>query len=170
MDRDALQVIMVDVADLHELPDNPRNGDVEAVCKSYERFGQRKPIVARHNADGQLVVYSGNHQLKAVKLLGWSQMAVHLADDLTEEEALAFALADNRVSDLGTYDSKLMQLALDSISHNPALVEASSMTDLVKEDLSDLPDFEDFDWPMPKDKSEQKSTVACPECGCEFVP
>jgi hypothetical protein len=33
---------------LTPLPENPRQGDVEAVARSYATFGQRKPIVARH--------------------------------------------------------------------------------------------------------------------------
>ena len=33
------------------LPGNPRKGNVEAVVKSYEKFGQRKPIVARREPD-----------------------------------------------------------------------------------------------------------------------
>jgi hypothetical protein len=31
----------------------PRKGDVAAVARSYERFGQQKPVVARHKADGR---------------------------------------------------------------------------------------------------------------------
>jgi hypothetical protein len=77
---------------------------VEAVKASYLRFGQRKPIVVRTGDDGQAVVVAGNHQLKAVRELGWEQVAVVWADDLTADEATAFALADNRVADLGSYD------------------------------------------------------------------
>ena len=101
---DGLTDLLHPVADLHELPGNPRRGDVEAVKASYQRFGQRKPIVVRTGDDGQVVVVAGNHQLKAVRELGWEQVAVVWADDLTADEATAFALADNRVADLGSYD------------------------------------------------------------------
>jgi len=101
---DELSPLLFPVADLHELPGNPRRGDVEAVRRSYEAFGQRKPIVARKDADGRCVVVAGNHQLKAARELGWEQIAVVWADDLTDNEAKAFALADNRVADLGSYD------------------------------------------------------------------
>ena len=101
---DGLTDLLHPVADLHELPGNPRRGDVEAVKASYLRFGQRKPIVVRTGDGGQVVVVAGNHQLKAVRELGWEQVAVVWADDLTADEATAFALADNRVADLGSYD------------------------------------------------------------------
>lgn len=40
---DALKQLAVPVDDLKLLSGNPRKGDVEAVKKSYARFGQRKP-------------------------------------------------------------------------------------------------------------------------------
>ena len=50
------------VAKLSPLPGNPRRGDVQSVARSYSTFGQRKPIVARREGDGGIVV-AGNHQL-----------------------------------------------------------------------------------------------------------
>ena len=66
------------------LPGNPRKGNVEAVVKSYEKFGQRKPIVARlEKQDGNQVytVISGNHQLLAAIKLGWTHIAATVVDE-----------------------------------------------------------------------------------------
>lgn len=105
---EGLETLLAPVDSLTPLPGNPRRGDVAAVAESYRRFGQRKPIVVRSMDDGTTVVVAGNHQLQAAVHLGWTEIAVVWADDLSEEDANAFALADNRVGDLGGYDSEAL--------------------------------------------------------------
>ena len=131
---DELTPFLVPVESLSELPGNPRRGDVEAVKRSYERFGQRKPIVARRSEDGTAVVVAGNHQLKAARELGWGSIAAVWADDLSDDEARGFALADNRVADLGGYDDAMLSQLILSVSDNDDLLAASgwSVTDLDK--------------------------------------
>jgi ParB-like chromosome segregation protein Spo0J len=104
-----LEPLAVPIGDLKPLPGNPRRGDIVAVAGSYRRFGQRKPLVARR--DGTVI--SGNHQLEAARGLGWTHVAVVWTDD-DDTTGRAFALADNRTSDLGTYDTEaLTNLLLD---------------------------------------------------------
>ena len=88
------------IGSLQSLEGNPRRGNVEAIAASLSRFGQRKPLTARSS---DRVVIAGNHTLAAAISLGWSEVAVVFVDD-DESESLAFALADNRMSDLGEYD------------------------------------------------------------------
>jgi len=90
--------------DLQLLPGNPRRGNVEAVARSLEAFGQRKPVVARR---GDRVVIAGNHTLQAARVLGWAEIAVVWVDD-DEVTSKAFALADNRTAELGDYDEGLL--------------------------------------------------------------
>lgn len=97
-----IAALAVDINTLVPLEGNPRRGDVEAVKASYLRFGQRKPITANRQQDGR-VVTAGNHQLQAAKELGWTKIAVVWTED-DEEDALAWAVADNRVSDLAYND------------------------------------------------------------------
>jgi ParB-like chromosome segregation protein Spo0J len=125
---DELTPFLVPVGDLSELPGNPRRGDVEAVKRSYATFGQRKPIVGRRMDDGTSVVVAGNHQLKAARELGWSHIAVVWADDLTDDEAKAFALADNRVAELGGYDDESLTRLLEEVAEDSALLAATGYT------------------------------------------
>lgn len=90
---------------------NPRKGDVESIKKSYERFGQRKPIVA-DRATGEII--AGNHQYLAAKELGWSEMAVVFVDD-DRETAIAYGVADNRIGQLGEWDVEELVFALEEI-------------------------------------------------------
>jgi site-specific DNA-methyltransferase (adenine-specific) len=118
---DDLITLAYPIEKLKHLDGNPRKGNVEAVKKSYEKFGQRKPIVA--TKDGEVI--SGNHQLAAARELGWYKIAVVFTDD-DELTAKAFALADNRTADLGTYDDDLLADMLGSVSSDLELLEATS--------------------------------------------
>ena len=118
---DDLTTLAYPIEKLKHLDGNPRKGNVEAVKKSYEKFGQRKPIVA--TKDGEVI--SGNHQLAAARELGWNKIAVVFTND-DKLTAKAFALADNRTADLGTYDDDLLADMLGSVSSDLELLEATS--------------------------------------------
>lgn len=91
------------VGSLILLPDNPRHGDIGAISQSLERFGQQKPIVV--NRDG--VILAGNHTFQAAKALGWEEIWV-AESELEGADQPGFALADNRLSDLATYDHDIL--------------------------------------------------------------
>lgn len=138
-----LKALAVPINKLKPLPGNPRRGDVEAVRRSYERFGQRKPIVAQR--DGTVI--AGNHQLKAAQALGWSEMAVVWVDD-DEQTAKAFALADNRTADLGSYDNDALAELLADVATDPELLLATGysladidylISDTRPDDVDDVP-------------------------------
>lgn len=103
------------VEDLELLEGNPRQGNTGAVAASLERFGQRKPIVYRE-ANGVKTVVAGNHTLMAARELGWTEIAAVAANDLNEDEARAYAIADNRTQDLGTYDDELLATMVQKIN------------------------------------------------------
>ncbi len=108
-------------------PDNPRHGDVAAVARSYATFGQRKAIVARREGDGGIVI-AGNRQLAAAQQLGWTHIAVVWVDD-DDLTARAFALADNRTADLGTYDDSDLLAMLQAVRDADAELFASTAYD-----------------------------------------
>ena len=123
-----LAPLAADVDSLHQLPGNPRKGDVAAVARSLETFGQRKPIVARR--DGTII--AGNHTWAAARELGWDQIAVVWVDD-DDSTAQAFALADNRTAELGSYDEGLLAALVAEVHGvDPDLLDATgwSGTDL----------------------------------------
>jgi site-specific DNA-methyltransferase (adenine-specific) len=122
------------ITELKLLPGNPRRGDIEAVKRSLEAFGQRKPIVVRRTDN---VVIAGNHTLQAAQALGWAEIAVVWVDD-DEVTSKAFALADNRTAELGDYDEEaLADLINDVGSLNPGLLESSGWDDKAVQELLD---------------------------------
>lgn len=108
---------------LELLPGNPRRGDVDAIARSLNQFGQRKPIVARR--DGTVI--AGNHTLQAARQLDWSDVAVVWVDD-DDVTAAAFALADNRTNDFGTYDEQLLAAMIGQVLDDEELLAATSYT------------------------------------------
>jgi DNA modification methylase len=119
---------------LQLLPGNPRRGDIEAVKRSLDAFGQRKPIVVRRSDN---VVIAGNHTLQAAQALGWDEIAVVWVDD-DDVTSKAFALADNRTAELGDYDEEaLADLINDVGSLNPGLLESSGWDDKSVQELLD---------------------------------
>ena len=121
------------VEDLKPLERNPRKGDVDAIKASYSQFGQLKPIVAVEDEDGKFTVIAGNHQLRAAKELGWQEIAVAVVS-LSEQEALAFALADNKISELGNNDGELLFDLISEVSNS----------DFIQDDLFDAIGWDDF--------------------------
>ena len=61
-----------------------------------------------------MVVRAGNGRLMAAKALGWTHLAALIVDE-TEVEAVAFAIADNRTSDLSTFDDEALAKLLQSL-------------------------------------------------------
>jgi hypothetical protein len=92
---------------------------VDAIAKSYAKFGQRKPIVVRKMGDGPNgptgQVIAGNHQLQAAKQLGWSHIAAIFVED-DEATARAYAIADNRTAELAEWDKLTLSSTLEELA------------------------------------------------------
>jgi hypothetical protein len=98
----------IDIKDLILDPQNARLHDkrnLEAIAKSLQKFGQRKPIVI----DASNTIVAGNGTVTAAKNIGWGQiLAVRVPSDWTAEQIKAYALADNRTSELAEWDSTIL--------------------------------------------------------------
>ena len=85
---------------------NPRANDsaVDAVARSIEQFGFRQPIVV--DTDGVIVV--GHTRWKAAAKLGLTEVPVHVAREMTPEQAKAYRIADNKTGELAQWDFELL--------------------------------------------------------------
>ncbi len=102
-----MQIITVHPDSLTPYDKNPRRNDsaVKAVADSIRRYGFRQPIVV----DGDHVIVVGHTRWKAAKSLGLAQVPVHVAKDLTPEQARSYRLADNRLNELAEWDLDLLR-------------------------------------------------------------
>lgn len=123
--------LLVPIDELSLFPGNPRQGDVDAIARSLEVFGQRKPIVATREG----VVVAGNHTLLAAQRLGWTQLAVVRVDD-DDTMAQAYALADNRTAELGGYDVVALAEMIQAVQEADEKLLAA-----ISYDTADLDDF-----------------------------
>jgi hypothetical protein len=95
---------------------NPHNGNIPAIMASYAQFGQLKSIVVHTNEDEEdtYTIIAGNHQAEAALRMGWTHIAATKFQG-TRKEAIAFALADNRTTQLGSDDPVLLHQALSMV-------------------------------------------------------
>jgi DNA modification methylase len=98
------------ISDIQPYDKNPRRNDaaVDAVAASLREFGFRQPIVV----DGGGVIVVGHTRWKAARKLGLEHGPVHVATDLTPEQARAYRIADNQTASIATWDYDLLPLEL----------------------------------------------------------
>lgn len=108
MSRVNIQYLPVD--SLKPYARNPRNNEeaIKHVAESIREFGFKVPIVV----DEDYVIVSGHTRLLASKELGYKEVPVIIADDLTDEQVKAFRLADNKVSEVSQWDEALLKLEM----------------------------------------------------------
>jgi hypothetical protein len=92
---------------------NPRKNDpaVAAVAQSLTAFGWRQPIVV----DSAGVIVVGHTRWKAAKQLGYTEVPVHIATDLTPEQAKAYRIADNQTASISEWDLERLTAELLSL-------------------------------------------------------
>lgn len=101
---------------------NPRRGAVDEIAQSLKKRGQYRPIVVNLGLKTGRVneILAGNHTWMAARKLGWASIQATTVD-VDDEGAAAIVVADNRLADLGTYDSKSLEELLGSLSDTEGL-------------------------------------------------
>ena len=112
---ESLQSLAIPIEQLQHDPNNARlhgKKNMQTVMASLDRFGQRLPIVVQKKG---MVVRVGNARMQAAKDLGWTHLAAVVVDE-GDVEATAFALVDNRSSELGEWDMQVLTAELQSLN------------------------------------------------------
>ena len=90
---------------------------IKAIAKSLQEFGQQRPLVVDKNN----IVYAGNGTLQAALSLNWEKVDVVVLPFDDPIKCRAFAIADNRTSDLSTWDNAELVKSLEEISNHNLL-------------------------------------------------
>ena len=110
---------------------NPRKDQaVDKVASSINEYGFQQPIVV----DKNMVVVVGHTRLMGAKKLGLKRVPTVIAD-LTETQAKAYRIADNRINEDSTWDMELLNLEIAGLS------EVDFDLDLLGFDSSELDKF-----------------------------
>jgi DNA modification methylase len=125
-------VYMIPLGELTPWDLNYRRGDIAAIRKSLRQFGLNGALRVRNR-----VVMAGNQTLAALKEMheagedppakvliengSWMIPAIDLSH-LSDDEAVAFAIADNRTHDLGSDDQAQLALLLSQFDSDSDLL------------------------------------------------
>jgi DNA modification methylase len=111
------QISLLAIGELVPAPDNPRKHSrqqVRAIARSIKAFGFNQPIlIDRHRQ-----IVAGHGRYEASKLLGLTQVPVVFLDHLTETQAKAYRIGDNKLSDRSSFDDVMVARQLKELSES----------------------------------------------------
>jgi hypothetical protein len=110
IDELKIEYVPVDEVMLH--PDNPNNGDMEAISESIRVNGLYQPIIVQKSTG---LILAGNHRYMALAAQGNAEVPV-IYVDVDDQAAKKIMLADNRTARLGQDDPGLLAAMLEEIT------------------------------------------------------
>lgn len=145
----SLHIINQPISELHEYERNPRKNNevIDQMKQCIREFGFRIPIVAQ--SDGTIV--DGHLRYKAAKALGYTEVPVVLADDLSEAQIKAFRLVANQSANWASWDEELLKLELEDLKNLDFDLDLTGFDSEEIESLLDsssenpIEDHDDFD-------------------------
>ena len=108
-----MKIVNMKITDIVPYEKNPRfnEGAIDAVADSIKEFGFRAPIVV----DCNHVIICGHTRLLAAKKLGLATVPVHIAADLTPEQAKAYRIADNKTGEIAEWNFELLPVEIKEL-------------------------------------------------------
>ena len=116
MEQRKIEYTIVDINSVETHPKNVRQGDIGAISESLKAHGQYRPIVVDRRTNR---ILAGNHTWKAAKALGWQEINAGFIETKDDDEALRILLADNRTTDLASYDDSGLAELLKHLEETP---------------------------------------------------
>lgn len=101
----------IDISKIIPYVNNPRkNLNADKVASSIKEFGWQQPIVV----DKDYVIIVGHTRYEAAKKLGLDKVPITIAD-ITPTQAKAYRIADNRLNQDSSWDTKLLNLEFNDL-------------------------------------------------------
>ena len=113
--KGAGKLTFVPIRDLRADPGNPRKHSriqVRAIARSIDAFGFNAPILV----DKRNQIVAGHGRYEAAQLLGLEKIPIISLDHLTETQARAYLLADNKLAERSSWDDASLALQLKELS------------------------------------------------------
>lgn len=111
-----IAIVYRTITDLHPDPKNPRAHSakqIDQIARSIDTFGFNAPVLI----DGTQKIIAGHGRLLAAKKLGFSEVPTIGLEHLTEAEARAYMIADNRLTDTSVWDDDLLAESFTFLSN-----------------------------------------------------
>lgn len=139
---------------------------VDKIAKQISEVGFLVPIVV----DKDHVVIAGHGRLLAAKSLNMQEVPVVVADHLTEDQVMAWRIADNKVAE-SPFDMQLLAFDLQTLElHGVDLTMSGISMDEAKAIVASLsgPEIAPEKPPSAPAPGSTKLQHQCPQCGFEF--
>jgi len=117
----AKEVVTVRIEAVQPHPRNPRQGDVAAIVESIRANGFVAPLLVQQST---AYILAGNHRWLAAREIGMAEVPV-IWLDVDDDRALRILLADNRTSDVATYDDPKLASLLQEILTDTGTLEGT---------------------------------------------
>lgn len=142
-----INIIYKKIDELKPYKNNPRKNDkaVKAVADSIKEFGFKVPIIL--DANDQII--AGHTRLLAAKRLKMKEVPCIVASDLTPDQARAFRLVDNKVSEIAEWDIEKLMIELQEIE-----MDLTTFGFEAEKTINDVVD-DDFDVELPEKPKSQ---------------
>ncbi|MFA5265505.1 MAG: ParB N-terminal domain-containing protein, partial [Opitutaceae bacterium] len=108
-----MEIVTKKISELRPYPKNPRHNDhvVERFAAHLVEYGWRAPIVVDETGE----IICGHLRWKAARHLGWEDVPVHVASDLSPEQVRALRIADNKTAEWAEWDEELLRVELEAL-------------------------------------------------------
>jgi len=124
------------IQDVLPYDNNPRSISDEAVDKvamSLEQFGFQQPIVV----DGTGVIIVGHTRWRAAQKLGYTEVPVKVASDLSDEQAQMYRITDNKSGEYSQWDYGLLTTELKALEEQGFDLEVAAFDPDILDNLMD---------------------------------
>ena len=141
---------------INEVTEHPRNvrihtkKNLQALKTSLSQFGQLKPIIVQKST---MYVIAGNGTLQAARALGWQQIECNIWD-IDDNRANAFAILDNKTTDLSNWDQKGLLDMLQELGSDE--INMLDLTGFQTQDLQSMLKFQSGQMFEQKPKKQKK--------------
>lgn len=173
-EKEDLKIEYVDIKKIKPYWRNPRKSDkaIEELKKSIQKFGFNVPLVL----DKNYTIITGHARYRALQQLGIKKVPC-IVKDLDEKKAREYRIADNKISELSTWDynylrKELMELeevvgfSKEEIEKIIKLQEEKSITQKDIERVKKKMDNKFVEMVMKEE--DNLVTIICPFCMKEF--
>ena len=109
-----MKIEIADITTIKPYENNPRklkDSAIEKVAMSLKEYGFRQPIVV----DKDRIIVVGHTRYRASKKLGFKEVPITLADNLTPEQINAYRIADNRTAEESEWDNELLKMEIKDL-------------------------------------------------------
>ena len=148
-----MKIEIADINTIKPYENNPRKLSekaIETVAMSLKEYGFRQPIVV----DKDRIIVVGHTRFRASKKLGFKEVPITIADNLTPSQINAYRIADNRTAQESEWDYKLLQEEFSNLVDEKFNLE---LTGFNEDELKNyLSMEEDFEVDLPEINNEDK--------------